>query len=126
MKIEFEDEETAVVSVEASVVDNESGVCVEDGHLVYTFDLAITDDERTCPTIVGMEKGFAFPANANRPYSLSFVALGMDDKYRIDSNEERFSAMAQKVEEEWWNKYAENHFEYTYGTFEEPAHWRSK
>lgn len=126
MKIDFQDDEHVVVTIKAWVVNEDSGEVVEEGSLVYSISLDIGDDPDYAPRLRHCEKVFKFPHKDNRDYGLSTVSLGLDTRYRMDDDCSQFSLIMENVEEEWWAKYGQDHFDWTPASYEDPGYWRSR
>ena len=126
MQIEFKDSETCLVRVDVSVVEEASGEPVEDGTRVYEIDLHVDDDPYYSPRLRHCMNYLEFPTNPNRPYSLSTVALNLDSRYRIDEDEDKFSKIMERVEEDWWQHFGNDYYEWQSATHEEPGYWSKR
>ena len=123
MVITFEDSDTAVVKIPASVISEETGNPIEDGFRVYEITLSHSDDPYDTPHMIHCFNRLEFAMNPDRPYQLSLVALGLDERYRIDDECPKFSSIMESVEDEWWLKFAGDYYEWVYG---DPSEWRLK
>ena len=127
MTIMFEDSETAIVTIPAAVVEEQSGNCILDGTKIITFSLGIPHHPSHAPEVKRVETAYSFPVYSFYDTTIGLIAVGDSDKYRIDDDGVYpHDALYVDIAEEWWKLYGEEYYTWQPATETSTGEWRPK